>query len=509
MKRAITRSTMLGLCLVAAAAMAAVAATSASAMAGPEWGVCYAQAGGLYANANCTEAAKKGTGTYEWRKGAEIIHKNFAGEGGASVLSGDYEICQPSEMVRKPHCNAGETEEAAPLSVECESEASHGEASGSNGVANELAVFRGCRAEGSLPCSNTGTEGEIQVNALKGALGSINKSKDEVGVLLEPVAKKSKIASFACSGLGIVVGVGNTKEGAAYSPEKTGGYDGIISPITPVNEMTGAFTQVYSVNANDENIPTNFEGKHIELLESYVFEGAKTSKWSKAGESLTSVNKPEVPMEISPGAKKSNASKLPKWWIGGKVFEGTEPYAEETTVTAPLKLELKFKKGESSGFTIECKKVNLKNAQIEGPSSRSEEAQVYEECEVVGQPGCSVRSTKPSEPNGTIATEPQTATLEGTPPNIKLKFAPKNSENRIAAYHLEGAGCSPGEEGNYEADGNMICGYGGVEAEEPEHPLEFTKTSGSKVKSNVPGAKTEFTVTFADHLASGKLYSAL
>ena len=66
------------------------------------------------------------------------------------------------------------------------------------------------------------------------------------------------------------VGVGNSKEGAFYEPENKGGYDGIISPITPVNTMTSEYTQVFTVNPEAaENIPNKFEGKHIELLEDY------------------------------------------------------------------------------------------------------------------------------------------------------------------------------------------------------------------------------------------------
>jgi hypothetical protein len=51
---------MLGLCLVAVFAMAAVATTSASAL---EWGQCYhfGPIGGKYTDSNCTKKAKKNT----------------------------------------------------------------------------------------------------------------------------------------------------------------------------------------------------------------------------------------------------------------------------------------------------------------------------------------------------------------------------------------------------------------------------------------------------------------
>ncbi len=299
---------MLGLCLIAVCAVVAVAATAASAL--PEWGQCYAKEGGKYANSNCTVKAKKGAGTFEWRKGTEVSaeQKKFNGSGGLGILTGEYKICEP-EALRQPKCNH-EGEEliyfGQKLGVECESEVNSGEASGSKDVANISVVFKGCKLLGSVPCSNTETEGEIHTNTLKGQLGYINKSVKDVGVLLEPTKKHARFAQFTCFGGGIItaVGQGNAKEGAAYSPEKNGGYDGIISPITPVNEMSTEFTQVYTINENLENVPSHFEGKHIELLESFLAaantEEKTSSKWSKAGETITNVNKQSSgePVEI-------------------------------------------------------------------------------------------------------------------------------------------------------------------------------------------------------------------
>jgi hypothetical protein len=152
-----------------------------------------------------------------------------------------------------------------------------------------------------IPCSNTPIEGEIDVNQLKGELGYINKGAKEVGILLEPIVKRGDFARFDCGGIiGTVVGDG-AKDNAAYQPENDGGYDGIISPITPVNEMTSTLTQVYTVNAKEENVPSHFEGKHIELLESYIFapeSPEEGTKWSKAGETVTNVNTTEQEAEI-------------------------------------------------------------------------------------------------------------------------------------------------------------------------------------------------------------------
>jgi hypothetical protein len=183
----------------------------------------------------------------------------------------------------------------------------------------------------------------------------------------------------------------------------------------------------------------------------------------------------------------------PKWWLEGELFKGKEPIAEETNVVAPLELELHGKKVEN--FTIACGKVKIKSGEIEGPSSRREEAEVYEECKVVGKEAeCTI------EP---IVTRPLKAQLEGSTGATTLKFEPE-SGTELASYEVKGATCAV--KGFYAASGEMICDYSGVETESAEHPLEFTETTGSKVKIN--GQEAAFRLTDRVHLASGKLWSA-
>jgi hypothetical protein len=302
---------MVGLALVAVFTMAAVAATSASAL--PEWGQCFLKgAGGKYTDANCQKKSTlKKPGTFEWRKGTEVVKKHFTGNnvGSGGVLTADVEECITKEgkslRTTRAKCKeeggarGGET----PLAIECESEHNAGEAKGLKEAANISVKFHGCKIFGSLPCQNGSEPGEIATNTLKGSLGYINKAKKEVGVLLEPATKKGAFAQFGCGGvITTVVGVGNSKEGAYYEPETTGGYDGIISPVTPVNTMTNALTQVYTVNQGvHANVPSKFEGKHIELLETYTYNTENpelTFMWSRAGEEITNVNTPEEEIEI-------------------------------------------------------------------------------------------------------------------------------------------------------------------------------------------------------------------
>jgi hypothetical protein len=295
---------MLGLCLVAVLAVAAIAATTASAGL-PEWGKCVAKPGtGKYEDSNCTVKAHGTAGKqYEWEKGSKRPNVPFEGTnvGTGGVLSADYAHCYlegQGDVVgySRARCEAagGTVYEGYEDKVECEGERNTGETHGANQIVNVTVKFTGCKLFGSVPCSNGENEGEINVNPLKGELGYINKAEKAVGVLLEPATKKSDFVTFNCSGiLVITVGQGNTKEGAWYSPENHGGYNGIISPITPVNQMTIHYEQVYTGNAESQNIPSHFEGKHNEVLESYFHIEEKPkegSMWSPADEEITNVN---------------------------------------------------------------------------------------------------------------------------------------------------------------------------------------------------------------------------
>jgi hypothetical protein len=305
---------MLGLSLVALFAFAAIAASSASAL--PEWGRCEEKAGGKYSDSNCTKIAKPlGSGHFEFRHGKELKPDKFSGEnvGSGGVLTSEIKFCEDSKQpefqsrrIPKKQCAEHEGEVKAPLgvtSIECTSEHNTGEAVGTNGVQNISVKFNGCKLLGTTACSNGTEEGEIVVNTLKGKLGYINKKEKKVGVLLEPAVKHGEFAKFICAGfLGIVVGVGNAKEGAWYEPETTGGFDGIISPITPVNTTTSKYEQVFTINKTTlENIPSKFEGQHRDLLENYAFNAEQpryTSLWSPAAEEITNVNTSEEPGEI-------------------------------------------------------------------------------------------------------------------------------------------------------------------------------------------------------------------
>jgi hypothetical protein len=322
---------MVGLSLVAVFAIAAVAASGASAL---EWGKCVAKAGGNYTGPNCSTSEKakpKGTGTFEFLKAKQVAEKRvaegksasvpFSGAsvGGGGVLATNIRECQGGEFysfrVTRAKCIEGGGKDITyplePLTVECEAESNTGEAIANNKVGTVNVTFKGCKLFGTDPCNGfSEPSGQIKTNVLKGQLGWINKSKKEVGLMLEPAKKHGEFARFECPNDEVltVVGVGNKTEGTEYedSPgvENHGGYDQIISPITPVNTSTTEYTQVYTFTHNlehIENVPNKFEGKHISLLEDHigpVEEPKLSAAWSSAGEEITNVNTSEEEGEI-------------------------------------------------------------------------------------------------------------------------------------------------------------------------------------------------------------------
>jgi hypothetical protein len=331
---------MLGLCLVAALALGAYAVSSASAL---EFGKCekLETKTGNYTGPNCNKAAgekakPKGTGEYEWRKGSELEPVSFTGEnaGSGGVLYAALEACEGGgapeyEAIPRQTCaeDGGTREFFGTIAIECGAEHSSGQITGKNTVTKIHVTFTGCDLGGVLPCENFGSpEPErIETNELKGKLGWLNKSTKEVGVLLEPAVHHGLFAHFVCPGIDSSehVGVGNKKEGTAWTStgcvgpcpgttpeeEKHGGYDGVISPITPVNVMTSTYTQEYKVENTETypyNVPSKFEGKHIDVLENrhggYNPEtgqdGVASVVWNAAAEEITNVNTSEEPGEI-------------------------------------------------------------------------------------------------------------------------------------------------------------------------------------------------------------------
>jgi hypothetical protein len=91
-------------------------------------------------------------------------------------------------------------------------------------------------------------------------------------------------------------------------------------------------------------------------------------------------------------------------------------------------------------------------------------------CEDVTQKRCEIHP---------FSTKPVTLALEGEKPNFKLKFSPSaGSEAEMATVSLSGECLVK----SIEIKGSMACNYPAVEEEQHVHVLEFTASSGSKLK---------------------------
>jgi hypothetical protein len=175
-----------GLCLVAALALCAVVATSASATA-PEYGRCLKKAkaeGKGYTTVKCTKAAEGNKALYEWVPGAGKT--KFETKGGVGVLEAIH----------------GDK-------VHCETESSTGEFfEGTNKEAGNMTIkFNDCEAL-SLKCKTPGAgEGELVTNNVEALVGWENKAKKKTALELYPAKSVSSglFIEFECGGVIIKV----------------------------------------------------------------------------------------------------------------------------------------------------------------------------------------------------------------------------------------------------------------------------------------------------------------
>jgi hypothetical protein len=260
---------ILGLCLVAAFAVTAFAASSASALPEVERCVEKVEIKSKYTDANCNVKAVKGNGTHELVKG--LSKPGFTGSSGHAAL---------------------ETESGT--KIECTGSAAAGkwdvDGEGTKALVKEVetvvANFSGCTlGVAKKNCQNKGAEtGKITTNELEGPLGYLSKAKKEVGAELKPHVKKGTFATFECEGFGtILVGEGTGKLG-----------DCIIASVTSkTDEMASSGTELYTGvkgSEGQEQTPQRFEGKPLTThcnLESKIGEGGWERSVQNQTESLS------------------------------------------------------------------------------------------------------------------------------------------------------------------------------------------------------------------------------
>jgi hypothetical protein len=295
---------MLTLCLMAAFAVGALAASSSSA-ALPEWGKCVKlpaivkgkeKTKGKFGNANCTEPGTE----YEFLKGT------------AELPSTEFTNIMTSEKA--------ELETSFGLGTNCTGEHATGSLSGTKEVSNVTVTFTGCAVNviPSFPCENTYEEipneeeeefhyipGEIRTFGLKGKLVYISgagTSEPVVGLQLEPNEKNGWFAFFGCGPKGKAP-LPAIKSIVGRKPMGANGGDKIVSPITPLNMMGTETTQVYKSKAHTNpetgeieergvQEPDEINGKPANLEAQLFFEGESgRTEWGKSAQVETAVTK--------------------------------------------------------------------------------------------------------------------------------------------------------------------------------------------------------------------------
>lgn len=272
----VKRVRILGVCLVAVVAFAAVATAGASAAKLPEFGACEVAPSheGKYADANCTLPVKKVygkyTGGYEWyteaqaRGGRGLTGYNF---GGGTIGAATFATTSGKTI----QCSEGELYQ---LQIQ-----------GPKSVGKILTYFYGCESEGQVCTSEFSEYGSItdelawiRGESLKGELVYVagrKTSTPSVGLTLTSFNAGTPLFTVVCEGpIGSVTigGAGGKKT------EKPKG-NTVISLISPVDQMTKEYSQTFTQTEGVQEPATTEKGEPLSLQE-YL---SNESKWVGLG----------------------------------------------------------------------------------------------------------------------------------------------------------------------------------------------------------------------------------
>jgi hypothetical protein len=255
------RLKIMGLCLVAVFAMAAVVSASASA-AEPAFYECAKLTAkpftGKYTDKKCSKEASPGEiaegkkNKYELQEGIGAKGKAFKGKGGKATL-------------HTP---------AVGGVVECKSFKDEGHIATPTTENKVVSTFTSCTSLGKKCTSPGAKAGSIVTKNLAGELGYINKAKKEVGVLLKPESG-TVLAEFNCEGLEIVT------SGSVIGTQ-TG----------DINTFSKSSTNTFAVNGEGFQVIKKFEGEATNhVLESLIngsgpFESGQEASALNKGEEL-------------------------------------------------------------------------------------------------------------------------------------------------------------------------------------------------------------------------------
>lgn len=243
------RMRILGLCLVAAFALAVVAASSASAST-PAFYECakVAAGAGKYTNKTCSTEGTGPKAKYELKEGIGK-GKAFKGSGKTATL----------------HTPAVGGE------IKCTSFKDTGKLTSPTSEGSVLSTFAGCSTLGKK-CASAGEKaGTIKTFDLAGNTGTISGGSG-AGVDLKPESGKY-LAEFGCEGLEVKV------EGSVIGEEK------------PVNTFTKDEYSVFQVTSEGFQLYKSFVGGPTDVLESTIsgsgpYESGQQAEAKNVGEEL-------------------------------------------------------------------------------------------------------------------------------------------------------------------------------------------------------------------------------
>ncbi len=245
----------IGLCLVAALMLGAIGASTASAEA-PEFGRCLKVEkvgktyNGAFANSSCTKASETKTGKYEWHPGAVKAKQTTKG-------------------------GKGQLETVGKLGVECQTETSVGEYSGTKEVKNVIVTFEGCESAG-IKCNTAGSAvGELVTKNLEGVIGFENKAAKKTAFDLYPKGKTGLFIEFSCTGLVIAV------RGSILVPIKS-------------DKMALTFPLKYKASKGVQQVQ-KFEGMPKDVLET-THQGLP---YEESGQNITTTTTNEEKLELN------------------------------------------------------------------------------------------------------------------------------------------------------------------------------------------------------------------
>ena len=271
------RIRIIGLCLVAAFAISAIAAAGAGA-ANPEFGRCLKvtpKSLSNYTTAKCTILASEAPGT-EAEKLAKGNWKWFPAFGGEKPLvkAGFTAALKPTTIAT--------LETKAGTKVTCKKLTAKGQITGLKTISGSQTDFSECES-GGIKCNTAGAGiGVIKVKELEGELGVITSvvphTKDKIGNVLWPkggtATSGAEFVEFECGTLTVKV------------------KNSVISPVTS-NAMKLSATVKFTA-AKGVQKPTKFAGEPNMFLESKF----SAAPYEQSGQSATTIQTNEEKVEV-------------------------------------------------------------------------------------------------------------------------------------------------------------------------------------------------------------------